>query len=66
MSGNAKSSSESKKPPAALTSIGATKPTITAQVHSIANRENSEEIETTCAILHEIRAMTVLLNALGY
>lgn len=65
MPGSAKSSSESDESPAAMINAGATKPTTTAQVHSIANRENREKVEATLVILHVIHVKAVPSGAIG-
>ncbi len=55
MTGSVKSSSESNESPAAVIDIGTTKLTTTAQVHSIAKRENRKKMGATLVILHVIR-----------
>lgn len=59
MAGSAKSSSESDELPAAVINIGTTTPTTTAQVQSIANRENRERRGATCVMLHVIHVKVI-------
>ena len=65
MAGSAKSSCKSDESPAAVINVGATMPTTTAQVHSIANRENREKMGAMLVILHVIHVKAVPSGAIG-
>ncbi len=65
MTGRARSSNELDESSAAVINIGATKPKIMAQVHSIANRENREKMGTMLVILPMIHVNAVPSGAIG-